>query len=105
MLIPRQLFAAVVAASLCGFEVHSAPATLSDAFDQITYRDTGGFGAGGRGISLAVTGSGNLEAHVLKGKSRVRTLQGQELAELHAAVAPTGHTSNTTIARRAPPIW
>src|SRR4030095_13322906 len=87
MLIPRRLLIAVVVASVCGFALHAAPAPPSDAFDQITYRDTGGFGAGGRGISLTVTGSGNLEAHVLKGPNRVRSLQGEELAELHSAVS------------------
>ena len=87
MLFPRRLLAVAVVASVCGFKLHAAPAPPSDAFDQITYRDTGGFGVGGRGISLTVTGSGNLEAQVLKGQPRVRTLQGEELAELHAAVA------------------
>jgi hypothetical protein len=87
VLILRRLLAAVVVASVCGFRVHAAPATPSDAFDQIRYRDTGGFGVGGRGISLTITGSGNLEAQVLKGPPSVRTLQGQELAELHAAVS------------------
>ena len=87
MPIPARLAAAVVVASVCGFGVHAASATPSDAFDQITYRDTGGFGAGGRGISLTVTGSGNLVAHVLKGPNRVRSLQREELAELHAAVS------------------
>ena len=87
MAIPARLAAAVVVASVCIFGVHAAPATPSDAFDQITYRDTGGFGVGGRGISLTVTGSGDLEAQVLKGPPRIRSLQGQELAELHAAVA------------------
>jgi hypothetical protein len=87
MLIPRRLIAAVVVASVCGFALHAAPAAPPDAFDQIRYRDTGGFGVGGRGISLTVTGSGNLEAQVLKDPPRVRTLQGQELTELHAAVA------------------
>jgi hypothetical protein len=84
MAIPARLVAAIVLAAAFGFRVHAAP---SDAFDQITYRDTGGFGAGGRGISLIVTGSGSLEAHVLKGPNRVRSLQGEELAELQAAVS------------------
>jgi len=87
MLSPRRLVAAIILASAFGFGVHATPATPSDAFDQITYRDTGGFGAGGRGISLTVTGPGHLEAEVLGGPKRVRTLQGEELAELHAAVA------------------
>ena len=39
------------------------------------------------GVQNAVSGSGNLEAHILKGPPRIRSLQGQELAELHAAVA------------------
>ena len=82
-----RLIAPVILASAVGFAAHAAAATPSDAFEQITYRDTGGFGAGGRGISLTVTGSGNLEAHVLKGPPRVRSLQGQELAELSAAVS------------------
>lgn len=86
MLISRRLVAAALAASACGFAVHAA-ATPSEAFDQITYRDTGGFGVGGRGISLTVTGSGNLEAHVLKGPPRVRSLQSKELAELSTAVS------------------
>ena len=87
MPILRRLLAAVVVASMCGFSGRAAAAPLSDAFDQITYRDTGGFGVGGRGISLTVTGSVHLEAEVLGGPKRVRTLQGEELAELHAAVA------------------
>ena len=87
MLIPRRLIAAVVVASVCGLALHAAPAPPADAFDRITYRDSGGFGVGGRGISLTVTGSGNLEAQILSDQPRVRTLQGEELAELHAAVA------------------
>jgi hypothetical protein len=87
MQIPARLAAAVVVAVVSGLGVHAVAATPSDAFDQITYRDTGGFGAGGRGISLTVTGSGNLEAYVLKGPNRVRSLQGEELAELHTAVS------------------
>ena len=86
MLIPRRLLAAVVVASVCGLALHAAPAPPSDAFEQITYRDSGGFGAGGR-ILLTVTGTGNLEVQILSGHPRVRTLQGEELAELHAAVA------------------
>lgn len=87
MAIPARLAAAVVVAAFWSFALHAAPATPSEAFDQITYRDTGGFGVGGRGISLTVTGSGNLEAQVLKGPPRVRSLRGEELAELHVAVA------------------
>jgi len=87
MLIARRLIAAVVVASVCGLALHAAPAPPSDAFEQITYRDSGGFGAGGRGISLTVTGAGNLEAQILSGQPRVRTLQGEKLAELHTAVA------------------
>jgi hypothetical protein len=87
MLIPRPSVAAIILASAFVFSVRAAPATSSDAFDQITYRDTGGFGAGGRGISLTLTGAGNLEAQVLKGSPVIRTLQGTELADLHAAVA------------------
>ena len=78
---------AVVMVLAFGLGLYAAPSTPSVTFDQITYRDTGGFGAGGRGISLTVTGAGNLEAQVLKGPNRVRLLQGEELAELHAAVA------------------
>lgn len=87
MPVLARLAAAVVAASVCGCGVHAAPVTTSVAFDQITYRDSGGFGVGGRGISLTVTGSGNVESQVLEGAPRTRTLQGPELAELHAAVA------------------
>ena len=78
------MVAAIILASAFGFGVHATP---SDAFDQITYRDTGGFAVGGRGISLTVAGSGNLEAHVLKGPPAIRSLQGEELTELHAAVS------------------
>jgi hypothetical protein len=87
MAIRARLAAVVLVASLSGVGVQAAPAQPSDAFDQITYRDTGGFGAGGRGISLTVTGAGHLEAEVLDGPTRVRQLQGEELAHLHAAVA------------------
>jgi hypothetical protein len=81
------LSAAVALALTIGFATDATNASPSDAFDQITYRDTGGFAGGGRGISLTVTGSGNLEAKVPNSPPRIGVLQGQELAELHSAVA------------------
>ena len=39
MAIARQLVAAVIVASVCGFGIQAAAATRSDAFDQLTYRE------------------------------------------------------------------
>ncbi|HET7617804.1 MAG TPA: hypothetical protein VFK20_04785 [Vicinamibacterales bacterium] len=81
------LLVAVLLLPPCPLSVYAQAATPPDAFETITYRDSGGFAGGGRGIRLTLTGAGKVEANDRSGDPKTRTLECQELAALHAAVA------------------
>lgn len=81
------LLVAVLLLPPCPLGVYAQAPTPPDAFETITYRDSGGFAGGGRGIRLTLTGAGKVEAHDRSGEPKTLTLAEKELAALHAAVA------------------
>jgi len=87
LLIATCVVAAAVTIPGIGLVVLVAGAASADAFEQITYRDSGGFSGAGTGMSLTVMADGTLQARRRNGPSITRTLREQELTELRAAVA------------------
>lgn len=68
------------------FAAEAAPAA-TNAFEKITYRDSGGFTGRGSGKSMVLTGGGKLDVKSRAGQARTVQLDKQELAEIQQAVA------------------
>lgn len=89
---PISVIAWLVVALLAGLgqvllAVEVAPAAGTNAFEKITYQDSGGFTGRGSGKALVLAGSGKLEVKSRSGAARTVQLEKAELAELNQAVA------------------